>query len=196
MHYLVYNLNTATAELLSPAELDEREQAAYARRGERYLRMRSLLKRELARLTGAPASAIRFTYTPNGKPEWKQQPFNLSHSGDMLCLAFHHRSIGVDIERIQPRPRLVAIARRMMCQEQYEAWQSRNCPIDEFYACWCAAEAITKQSGSSVWQAQKRPFIYRDGRIEPLYDGAPVVELIYPAEGYAGAIAYETTPQK
>lgn len=194
MHYLVYNLRTVHTDLLSPASLDPQEQAAYARRGSRYLLIRTLLKRELARLSGEPAEDIRFTYSESGKPEYAAQPFNLSHSGDLLCLAFHHRPIGVDIERMQPRPRLGSVARRIMSPAGYEDWLTRGSAAEEFYACWCAAEAMAKLCGGSVWQAQQRPFLYRAGHIVPLFEGAPLVELFEPAPGYMGAVATPAEP--
>ena len=70
MHYLIYQLSQMRPPLLRPAELDATEQAASARRGERYLLIRSVLKHELSKRTGAPAASIRFTYTEQGKPEY------------------------------------------------------------------------------------------------------------------------------
>lgn len=190
MHYLVYHLNRAQAELLQEKDLDAIEQKAYARRGSRYLLMRSLLKHELARLTGKDAATIRFTYGMHGKPAYTPQPFNMSHSGDVLCLAFHHSDIGVDIERIGKREHMAALARRIMCPPQFAAWQQRQSNAEEFYACWCTAEALAKQCGGSVWQAQQRPFLWHSSGIEPLYESAPRVELFTPTEGYQGAVAY------
>lgn len=191
MYYLVYNLSTAQAPLLSPADLDAREQEAYAHRGERYLLIRSLLKHELQRLTGIPAPQLHFTYSDHGKPELPNRHFNISHSGDLLCMAFHHRPIGVDIERLRERPRLSTVAARIMCAEQYAAWQQRRCPLQEFYACWCAAESIIKLYGANIWQAHRYPFLYlpEQKKILPQFEGAPAVELFEPAEGYMGALA-------
>lgn len=191
MHYLIYDMRHTTAPLLSPADLDPHEQAAYATRGERYLLERSLLKHELQRLTGIPARELRFTYSALGKPELAAQPFSLSHSGHLLCLAFHHRRVGVDIEQVRERARLESVAARVMCPAQLAAWRERGCRLPEFYACWCAAEALTKLQGGAIWQAQQRPFLYHEGRILPQYEGAPAVELFQPAEGYWGAVATE-----
>lgn len=193
MHYLVYHLPSVTVELLSPQNLDARERAAYAARGESYLTMRSLLKRELARLTGQAAEEIRFTYGAHDKPELATQHFNISHSGEMYCMAFHHTEVGVDIEQMRTRQNLPALARRIMCAEQHAAWVSRGCMAEEFYDCWCAAEAVIKLYGASIWQAQQYPFLHRSGSICPLFDHAPSIELFSPAAGYRGAIAYHPT---
>lgn len=189
MHFLVYHLPDVEVRLLRPDELDAVERAAYAVRGEDYLRERSLLRRELERRTGVAAAQLQFSYGDLGKPECSLQPFNLSHSGDYLCIAFHHRAVGVDIERIRPRRRIAPIARRIMCFRQFEAWKERGSCLEEFYACWCAAEALAKWRGSSVLRAIDLPFVYREGSIEPCFESAPVVELFTPASGYVGAVA-------
>lgn len=190
MHYLIYHLPTASTELLPPETLDPAERATYARQGERYLLIRSLLKRELARHSGEAAESIRFCYGEHGKPLYAPQPFNMSHSGELLCLALHHSAVGVDIERVRPRKNLAATAESIMCPQQLAAWQQRACPAEEFFDCWCAAEALTKYSGCAIWSALQRPFLWRPGGITPLYEGAPCVELFEPAPGYSGAVAY------
>ena len=58
MHYLIHHLSEGKMQLLSPEELDPMEQEAYAVRGEKFLRERSILKRELSRLTGLPIPQI------------------------------------------------------------------------------------------------------------------------------------------
>ena len=82
------------------------------------------------------------------------------------------------------------LAERIMCPEQLSRWQQRHCPVGEFFACWCAAEALAKQCAGSIWQARQRPFLWHTHGIEPLYPDAPTVELFEPAPGYCGAVAY------
>lgn len=191
MHYLIYHADSPCPPLLKPDELDAVEQEAFSRRGESYLRIRSILKRELARLSGVPAESIRFTYTAHGKPIFDSQPFNMSHSGDLLCLAFHHRDIGVDIEKVRERPGMKTTARRFMCDEQLHAWHERGCPAEDFFACWCAAEAIVKRYGASIWHAPQYPFLYKNGCILPQFPQAPEIKLFTPAPGYQGAVAWQ-----
>lgn len=193
MHYLVYHPEQLQAPLplLDPATLDATEQAAYAVRGEPYLVERTLLRRELARISGEAPESIRFSYTPHGKPEYAPAPFNLSHSAGLLCLAFHHSAIGVDIERVRPLRHAPASAARIMCPQQHAAWLDRGSPEQEFFECWCAAEALVKLHGDTIWQAQRYPFLHHGaGGIEALFEPAPVVRLICPAPGFAGAVAY------
>ena len=187
---LVYKPDTLPDTLGDPALLDAAETEAFAKRGRAYLLERCLLKREIGRRLGMPPQEVRFTLSENGKPQFPGIHFNLSHSGGVLCLAFHDAPVGVDIERIRPRKNLQALAGRVMCEQQLAAFTARGCPADEFYACWCAAEALVKHSASTVWHAREFPFLYREGRIAPLQEGMPHVETFTPAEGFAGAVAY------
>ena len=191
MHYLVYSLDALpAADAADAVLLDEVEREAYAHRGAAYLAERMLLRRELSRQCGVPVQDVRFTYNANGKPEFAPQPFSLSHSGNCLCLAFHHRAVGVDVERVRPR-NFARLAPHFMAEAQLQAFLERGCPMDEFYACWCAAEALVKCAGGAIWQARKDlPFRYESAGIVPLFTPAPAVELFTPAPGYMGAVAF------
>ncbi len=153
------------------AELDEQELERYAQSGLTFLLCRSELKRSLARESGLPARDIHFIYNEQGKPSCPQLPdlhFNISHSKDWLLIAMHDSPIGVDIEKRRPRKesQLAAIAKRFMPEEQRAAFLQRNCPLNEFYDCWCACEALIKMKGMSIWQAKQLPdYLYIDGSI-------------------------------
>ena len=189
MDYLIYSISSLNDTVVDTSVLSAAELQEARRRGGSYALVRALLRHEIARRRGiAPADAC-FSYGPHGKPECDIQHFNISHSGDCLCLAFHDKPIGVDIEQIRPR-RFEALAGRFMCDEQLAAFKSRDCPQDEFFACWCAAEALVKHAGDTMWNARNYPFIYRHGRISCLFEPAPVVELFSPETGYCGALAY------
>lgn len=188
MDYLVYSMSEIMNGTI-PSVLDSREEEEARHRGEKFRRIRSLLKCELARRCGIPATEIHLSYGAHGKPSVPRCEFNISHSEDCLCMAFHHTPIGIDVERIRPRP-TDRLAARFMAEEQLTAFRERGCPEDEFYACWCAAEALVKQAGDTIWNAASYPFLYKEGCIVPLFEHAPEVRLISPMPGYCGAIAY------
>ena len=194
MEYLVYNMGSEAVrevELLHPGELDAVERAAYAARGEGYLRERTILRQELARRCGEKPAQVRFSYTDLGKPICAKQPFNISHSGDLLCIAFHHGDIGVDIQRVRPLPRMAAVAGRIFTAEQVALWHRRGASREEFFRAWCIAEALVKFAGESIFTAATRfPFLYDGREIHPLFSPAPAIELFSPAPDYAGAVAY------
>lgn len=189
MDYLIYKLSALTADSVDLQLLPRHEQDEAARRGNHYAYIRSILRQELARRTGLSPSGINFTYGKHGKPHLPEQPFNISHSGDCLCLAFHHKDIGVDVERIRPR-RVDSLAERFMCPPQLDAFRAGGSRIADFYACWCTAEALVKHAGDTMWNARRYPFILHHDRINCLFDNAPTVRLFTPMPGYCGAVAY------
>lgn len=188
MDYLLFKLDELPAG--NPDLLDAAERAAYAARGDSYLRVRSQLKRELSRRTGTPPRELRLTYSPAGKPLCEAQPFNISHSGELLCMAFHGSDIGVDIQRHREVAHLRGVAERILSEEQMAALELFGFPTQEFFDCWCAAEALVKWAGDSIFNARRYPFIYDSGHIRPLFEGAPRVLLFSPRSGYSGAVAY------
>ncbi len=193
MDYLIYNLaDPALGTHADPALLSEEECSAAARRGARYVLTRCLLRRELARRLDCAPQELRFRRGEQGKPECVDSPihFNISHSGDCFAMAFDSAPIGIDVERVRPRRRLDALARRIMGDDQLAAFCERGCPVEEFYTCWCAAEALVKHAGSSIWQAKEKPFRYVHGRLILPEDSPLDLRAFTPLPGYAGAVAY------
>lgn len=187
MDYLLYRLSDLPAG--DDALLDAAERAAAEKRGDRYRSIRCVLKRELARRCGCTPQEVQFSIGTHGKLHFAAQPFNISHSGDLLCMAFHEGGIGVDIQ--EHRSRISAgLAKRIMTAEQYAAYEQRGCPAQEFFDCWCVAEALVKQAGDSIWNVHKYPYRYENGRIIPLFENAPHIKLFTPAPGFSGAVAW------
>ncbi len=189
MDYLIYNIPALEEAVIDTTVLSSREKEEARKRGVHFALIRALLRHEIARRNGISAAEVSITYGPHGKPECPIQHFNLSHSGECLCLAFHHKPVGVDVERIRPR-KFSALAEKFMSAEQLEAFRSRDCPQDEFFACWCAAEALVKHAGDTMWHAKNYPFVYLHGRIVCQFEKAPAVKLFSPLPGYCGALAY------
>lgn len=196
MTLLYYRLSSLPCSTAEQAVLAPEEWAAAQKRGSNYIRTRAVLRRELADRLGCPPQEIAFVYSEHGKPALPENPlyFNLSHSGDLLCLALHHAPIGVDVQQIRPHSVSARLAERIMCPAQLEAWQARGEQPQEFFDCWCAAEALVKHAGDTIWQAAAHhPFLWHNGHIRPLNTESPQVQLISPASGYCGAVAFSTS---
>lgn len=193
MDYLCYRLSELPPQAVALSLLSPAEQQQYAQRPYSSLAARCLLKQELARRLKQEAHHIELIINEHGKPALPDNSlhFNLSHSGDLLCLAFHHAPVGVDIQQLRPRAATPRLAKKIMCSRQLSDWMARGADVGEFFACWCAAEALVKHAGATVWQAREFPFLYADGHIEPQFHGAPDVRLFSPAAGYCGAVASE-----
>ncbi len=188
MHYQVYSISELK-EAEVPVCLSAEEKQVQERRGSEFALIRSLLRFELAGRLHCRPEEIDIRTGTHGKPYCPGIEFNISHSHDCLCMAFHHRAIGVDVEIIRPRP-YERLARHVMADTQLEAFLSRDCPEREFFACWCAAEALVKMAGDTIWNAKKYPFIYQEGNIILLENCDTQVRLFDAAPGYMGAIAF------
>lgn len=193
MEYLCYNLDNLP--LMGEGEhlLTEAESERYGKRPTYAKTARILLKQELERRTGIPAQRIELRYNEHGKPYYPGIFFNISHSANMLCMAFHHADIGVDIQKKRPRARREELAKRIMCEEQLRAFINLGCPEDAFFECWCIAEALVKHAGATIWQAQDFPFILHPTHVELLRDNTLTVERFRPASDFYGAVAYTNT---
>ncbi len=162
-------------------------------------RQRSLLGRGVLRLVlgawlGLDPAALRFAAGPNGKPQLlhpgpstpqgKMPQFNISHSGELILLAFHAAApVGVDVERQQPDLDWRPIARRCLAPAQVESLLALP-PAEAasaFVECWCALEAGLKARGVGLAQACKAPALAMEPRLRRW-------RLALPA-GYAGAVA-------
>ncbi len=160
-------------------------------RAARFLRpddgVSSILSRGILRLIlgdclAEDPRAIRFTYTPLGKPSLEAIPpradgtgaagldFNVSHSGDWLLIAVARGlSIGVDVERRRNDLDVAALAARFfsppearLIAEQPDAGKRRL-----FYTLWTRKEAYVKALGKGL----SMPL---DGFTAPHEDGGPV----------------------
>ena len=96
---------------------------------------------------------IRLEASAHGKP-WCSLPgapaFNVSHSGDLILLAFHATAeVGVDVEQARVHLPWEPIAER--CFSPGEVAELRALPLAEqasaFLAAWCRLEARVKASG-------------------------------------------------
>jgi 4'-phosphopantetheinyl transferase len=187
----------ATAELEALLSCQEQEKMNRLRRPDD--RQRTLLGRGVLRVVlGAwldrdPAT-LRFAAGPHGKPQLlhpgpsmpqgKPLQFNISHSGELILLAFHAAApVGVDVERQQPDLDWRPIARRCLAPAQVDSLLSL--PTAEaasaFVECWCALEAGLKARGVGLAQASEPHALAIEPRLRRW-------RLDLPA-GYGGAVA-------
>ncbi|KAB2835928.1 4'-phosphopantetheinyl transferase superfamily protein, partial [bacterium] len=180
------------AELRGLLSEDERARADRFVRAEDRLRFtaaRGLLRRPLGWYLQTPSEKIRFAYGPQGRPELAAETpgvglrFNLSHSGEIVLIAFaRDREVGVDVEALRAPVDEAALARRYFRSEESarlaelpEAERRR-----EFFRLWTRKEALLKAKGLGV----------RAIEIDPEADPEFVVLPLELEEGYAAALAY------
>jgi 4'-phosphopantetheinyl transferase len=138
------------------------------------------LRDVLAAYLETSPEAIRIVDGAHGKPELagRELHFNLSHSGDVgLVAVSRERPVGVDVERIDGRRDVLALAERALGAEGAAA--VRAAPQADrtlvFHRAWARREAVVKCAGT--------------GLSMPPPDAPRQVTDLDVGEGYAAALA-------
>jgi 4'-phosphopantetheinyl transferase len=164
---------------------EERERATSLHRPparKRWVAARWALRGVLSHYLEEAPAEIELRVRSNGKPMLSGPSvslrFNLSHSGDRALVAIARgREIGVDIERIEPRRDILALARRALGPA--EAAEIRKAGSWErsalFHAAWTRREALAKCFGTGLGA--------------PLPAAAVTVSALDAGPGFAAAIA-------
>jgi 4'-phosphopantetheinyl transferase len=163
----------------------------------------------LAGELGCEPVAVPLVRDALGRPRLGAQhrrfDLNWSHSGDGLLIALgEHLQVGVDVERVRPRPRALALARRYFVPAEAD-WLA-TLPADErttgFLRLWCAKEAVLKAHGRGLaFGLDRLLFVEHDGALElagcDRLLGEPEqwsLREFVPAAGYRAAIAWRERP--
>ena len=113
--------------ILAPDEVERARRFHFDRDRIRFTACRTALRTILARYLQMSAVEIRFRYERNGKLEIAEMQnsdglrFNLSHSSGLAVIAVSSgRAVGVDIEKVIPKPECLEIARRFFSEREYQ----------------------------------------------------------------------------
>ena len=117
---------------------------------------RGFLRRILADYTGDRAEALRFSYSPYGKPRLADRQgiqFNVSHSENRMLVAVSADiAVGVDIEVLSSKHADELVAERFFSAQ--EVHDLRSLPPSEwsrsFLTCWTRKEAFIKARGEGL----------------------------------------------
>jgi 4'-phosphopantetheinyl transferase len=202
---------------LATISLDERVRADrfyFANDRERYVAARALLRVLVGRYLGTPPSDVRFDYGWHGKPSLPKPEggtrdlrFNVSHSGGLVLLAFAWgRELGIDIECERPMADWKGIA--ATCFSIHErAKLERLSPAERdhvFFKYWTRKEAFIKATGDGLSaQLDRLDVSLAPGAPARILDVGQTDEMkrwwledLYPAAGFAAAIATEGQPTR
>lgn len=193
---------------LSP---DERARCAAFRREDdrrRFAATRATLRFLLGKALGVAPSALVFGANAHGKPElaWPRDPrgiaFNVSHAGEYALIALARaRSVGVDIEAINPDVEIDALAPLVLTDDERAHLRDgpRSLRVVGFHTYWTAKEAFLKAVGIGIGD-KLRCVSVQDSRARMLLlassdpdlarhiAGTHVMVVDVPP-GYAGALA-------
>ena len=156
------------ARYLSGEECNRASRILDAAGSRRFIAARGCLRKILGDYLATDARSIGFQYGAVGKPEIAHPGsglrFNLSHSKHLALLALTWQNdIGVDIEPINRRANLLAIARKIFGEEAFEKLSVMREPerTVRFFEWWTTLEARAKCDGNGVFSQSdiKRPAV-------------------------------------
>jgi len=100
------------------------------------------------------AVEIEYVYNYHGKPDFADETwhFNLSHSGEYVCLVISECSVGVDIQQIRPLKNYHLAERYFSERElsKLEACANEAEKVECFYDIWVKKEAYAKLTGEGI----------------------------------------------
>ena len=111
--------------------------------------MAGLLLQDMAeRICGIAKGNLVIRENENGKPYiegYENFRFNLSHSGEFVMIAVSDSDVGVDVERIREREKLVE--KRCFTDDEREYIKDNN---ERFFEIWTMKEAYLKCIGTGI----------------------------------------------
>lgn len=182
---------------LTPEERQQAERLRQPQDRERHLLGRAGLRRVLGVWRRQPPHSVPLRSGTHGKPFCPGGPqFNLSHSGDLILLAFHPAwPVGVDVEQLRPQLEWRPLAARLLGAAECRQLESlpASAQPQAFLQAWCRLEARLKAPGlglaglEALRRQEERAGELERGRVaqhgpERLWD----LEL---PTGYCGALA-------
>ena len=147
----IRELTPSELELVSQHELAHQETFTSARRQQEYLCGRALLRLMLEHWTGVPAKSHRFAKTESGKPLCVDGPaVSITHSsGIVACAIADSGDIGIDLEAVNPRRNVSAVAKKFYSQKEASWLETQS--ADRFFMLWVLKEAYVKSMGHSIF---------------------------------------------
>ncbi len=146
---------------------------------------------------GLKAEDIHICADKNSKPKIKEHSnilkYNISHSGDMVLIAFSvYGEIGIDIEQFDPG---------INVSEMYSVFHSEEIKAladgdrkKIFYRIWTAKEAYVKAVGKGFFIAPNSFFIAADGSVRDENDEKAYLYRVTELDcfcGYSAALCYK-----
>ncbi len=100
------------------------------------------------------AVEIEYVYNYYGKPDFVDETwhFNLSHSGEVVCLVTDKQPVGVDIQKMRPLKNYHLAERYFSERElsKLEACANEAEKVECFYDIWVKKEAYAKYTGEGI----------------------------------------------
>jgi 4'-phosphopantetheinyl transferase len=214
VHVWAFNLKASGAcldecrQTLCRIERSRADRFVHAASRDDFVVAHGVLRHLLGRYTGKEARDLRFSSGPNGKPtleapgsEHRVVSFNMTHSqGRALIAVSDGREVGIDLEKIKPDVKALAIAQRYFASAELAAIEGAPAPLQAgtFFRYWVAKEALLKGQGVGLRfpidefevQFDARDLSARVRIREPSrLSGDWTVQILPVEAGWAGALA-------
>lgn len=163
----------------------------------------------LAAELGCEPAAVALMRDALGRPQLgaPQESFDVSwsHSGEGLLIALGEGvQVGIDLERLRPRPRALALGTRFFARAEAD-WLASLAPQaceSAFVRLWCAKEAVLKAHGRGLaFGLDKLVFEMQVGALQLVecahslgQPGDWSLHEFAPQPGYCAALAWRDTP--
>lgn len=166
-------------EYLSAEETARAERFIHRADRHRHILGRGVTRMVIGGLMGCEPGEVRFEVGPQGKPHVCGGPsFNISHSGDVVALAFAASGrLGVDVEYRKPLRDLLSLARTTFRSDEFA--ELVGLPeaerVEAFFRIWTRKEAMLKALGCGLSELDAIA-------VSGLKDGEALREISLPGE--------------
>lgn len=197
----------ALLSLLAVDELAKAERFHFAKHRRRTIVSHAALRILLGRYLARPPRGIAFSYNSHGKPrlagEGQRIRFNLSHTEEIMLVAFVLDSeVGIDIEAVTRTVDYMGVGQRWFSALESRTLQSlpEQERVDAFFRAWCRKEAYIKARGEGMAHPLQRFSVALDKHesrlVEHLDDSGETSRWTFididVAENYRATVVAET----
>ena len=141
---------------------------------------KSILLKNLSHYLGKIVTAQDLTKNKNGKPKIKGICFSISHSKNKLIQAFSFEgNLGVDIEYINTKRRVMALAKRYFHRSEFQWLKTLNLEqsASMFYSLWSRKEAVCKAQGGRLWYYLQDNYLNEKQQMTSSIKGLKLIQL-------------------
>lgn len=139
------------ARFLNDDEHARANRYLHSRDKNRFIISRAVLRLLLGRYTGAAPASLKFTIGVNKKPFLHDSfiRYNVSHSGEMIVIAFSPFEVGIDLEWINPEFDYNDIIPEYFAEAEKEFIGLED-GLSRFFMFWTRKEALTKATAKGL----------------------------------------------
>jgi 4'-phosphopantetheinyl transferase len=154
------------SSLLTTSEIEISGRFRFAADRNRFAVGRHALRLLLSKYLSVRPEEISIISQKGQKPFINSPPcdihFNISHSGDLILVAFANRELGIDIEKINPDFDYNDILDEHFSEEEKAFISGHDNPVSSFFYLWTRKEAMTKAMGRGLGENLKMVSVLND----------------------------------